>query len=104
MQQEALGFIQIDGLAAAYVVADSGLKAAGVRLVDFERVQGGGLMLIRFAGDVSGIHVAVEVGLRTAKTIGAQAIGHVIARPAWMIGASEIIEKTKRKERGKKNE
>ncbi len=82
MSGEALGFIQLEGLAAAYLVADAGLKAAGVRLVNLERIDGGSLMLIRFAGDVSSIQAAVEIGLNAAQAAGSRARGHVIARPS----------------------
>lgn len=100
MPSESIGLIQVDGLAAAHVVADTGLKAADVRLVGLERVNGGMLILVKFAGDVSGVQAAVEVGLRTAQNAGAHAIGHVIARPA--AGISALITPSQDKKRKKK--
>jgi len=79
----ALGLIQVNGLSAAYAAADAALKSADITLLAMERVDGDALILLKFTGDVASVQAAVEVGLRVAKSVSDQAVGHVIARTAF---------------------
>lgn len=94
----ALGLIQVEALSAAYAAADEALKSADVTLVDLERVQGGGLMLIKITGDVASVQAAVDAGLRVARTIGKDAVGHVIARTSLPIIPVETKTEAEQKE------
>lgn len=82
MNSGALGLIQVEALSAAYAAADAALKSADVAIVGLERIQGGGLMLLKITGDVASVQAAIDAGLRVAQDVGQQAIGHVIARTA----------------------
>ncbi len=78
--QAALGLIETRGIVGAIEAADAAAKAADVRLVDFERV-GGGLVALRFYGDVASVQTAVQAGVDAAQRVGEVLSHHVIPRP-----------------------
>ncbi len=73
MEITALGMIETSGLLTAIEAADAGLKAADVRLLGTDYVRGG-LVMVRFEGEVAAVQSAVDAG-----TMAAQRVGHVIS-------------------------
>ena len=73
MEVTALGMIETSGLLTAIEAADAGLKAAEVRLLGTDYVRGG-LVMVRFEGEVAAVRSAVDAG-----TMAAQRVGHVIS-------------------------
>jgi len=65
----ALGFIETRGLAALIEGTDTGLKAAGVSLIDWKKI-GGGYVTSLFQGDVSAVRAAMDAGAAAAKKVG----------------------------------
>jgi microcompartment protein CcmL/EutN len=78
--QSALGLIETRGMVGVIEAADAAAKAAHVRLVDFERI-GGGLVALRFYGDVASVQTAVEAGVAAAQRVSEVVSHHIIARP-----------------------
>lgn len=89
MRTTALGMIETIGLVAAIEGADAGLKAADVHLLGCDYVRGG-LVMIRFGGDVAAVQAAVDVGTQAADRIGRVISCHVIPRPE--AGVFEILD------------
>ena len=77
---EALGLIETKGLVAAIQAADAMVKAADVRLVQYEKV-GGGYVTVAIRGDVGAVKAATEAGGQAASQIGDVKSIHVIPRP-----------------------
>ncbi len=75
----ALGMIETIGLVSALEAADAGLKAAAVRLLGTDYVRGG-LVMVRFSGEVAAVQAAVDAGAQAAQRIGKVFSAHVIAR------------------------
>ena len=70
MEATALGMIETIGLVSALEAADAGLKAAQVRLLGRDYVRGG-LVMVRFSGDVAAVQAAVDAGAAAARRVGA---------------------------------
>lgn len=79
MEITALGMIETSGLLSAIEAADAGLKAADVRLLGTDYVRGG-LVMVRFEGDVAAVQAAVDAGTESARRIGHVISSHVIPR------------------------
>ena len=79
MNVTALGMIETIGLVSAIEAADAGLKAADVRLLGTDYVRGG-LVMVRFEGDVAAVQAAVAAGSESAKRVGRVYSAHVIPR------------------------
>jgi len=79
MEVTALGMIETSGLLSAIEAADAGLKAADVRLLGTDYVRGG-LVMVRFEGDVAAVQAAVDAGTASAQRIGHVISSHVIPR------------------------
>ena len=79
MEITALGMIETGGLLSAIEAADAGLKAANVRLLGTDYVRGG-LVMVRFEGDVAAVQAAVDAGASAARRIGHLLSAHVIPR------------------------
>ncbi|MGB1891395.1 MAG: BMC domain-containing protein [Candidatus Latescibacterota bacterium] len=80
MAQGAIGFIETRGLVGAIEAADAAAKASSVDLLAFEQV-GGGLVSVRFSGDVAAVQVAVEAGVQAAQRIGEVICHNVMPAP-----------------------
>ncbi|WP_420889694.1 BMC domain-containing protein [Halanaerobium congolense] len=72
--------IETRGLVPAIEAADAGVKAANVKLVGYEIVQGG-LVMVAFVGDVAAVQASVSAGSAAAGKIGTVISEHVIPRP-----------------------
>ncbi len=79
MEITALGMIETSGLLSAIEAADAGLKAANVRLLGTDYVRGG-LVMVRFEGDVAAVQAAVDAGTTAAQRVGVVVSSHVIPR------------------------
>ena len=79
MEVTALGMIETIGLVSSIVAADAGLKAADVRLLGTDYVRGG-LVMVRFEGDVAAVQSAVDAGVGAAQRVGRVFAAHVIPR------------------------
>ncbi|MFA6110232.1 MAG: BMC domain-containing protein [Candidatus Latescibacterota bacterium] len=81
MPQAAVGFIETRGLIGAIEAADAAAKAAGVELLGFHQV-GGGLVTVRFRGNVAAVQTAVQAAIEAAARV-AEVVSHlVIPAPA----------------------
>ena len=81
MVGKSLGLIETVGLAAAVEAVDAALKAANVELIGYELTNGGGMVLVKFSGDVGAVKMAVEAGSLAAKKVNKVVATHVIPRP-----------------------
>jgi len=84
MSQKALGMVETKGILAAYEAADVALKSANVKMVGYE-ISRGGLVVIKFTGDVSAVRSAVDAAKAAASQLSKVWSSHVIARPAQEI-------------------
>ena len=76
----AIGLIETRGLVGAIEAADAAAKAGLVELLEFEQI-GGGLVSVRFSGDVAAVQVAVEAGVDAAQRIGEVLCHNVMPAP-----------------------
>lgn len=82
MSKQALGLIEVIGLATAVEVADAALKSANVQLIGYELAKGGGMTTIKFEGDVGAVKAAVDSGKIIAMKSNALVSTLVIPRPS----------------------
>ena len=80
MAKSAIGFIETRGLIGVIEAADVAAKAAHVQLMGFEEI-GGGLVSIRFSGDVASVQTAVQAGAEAARRVSEVISHHVIPGP-----------------------
>lgn len=70
MSGQSLGLIETVGLTVAVEAADAAMKSANVDLVRYELTKGGGLVTVKFTGDVGAMNAAVAAGVAAANRIG----------------------------------
>ena len=80
MAKPAIGLIETRGLVGAVEAADVAAKSANISLLAFESI-GGGLVSLRFCGDVASVQTAVEAGAEAARRISEVVSHHVIPGP-----------------------
>ena len=80
MAQGAIGLIETRGLVGAVEAADAAAKAGLVELLAFEQI-GGGLVSVRFSGDVAAVQVAVKAGVEAAQRIGEVLCHNIMPAP-----------------------
>ena len=80
MAHESVGLIETRGLVGAVGAADAAVKAGDVSLLPFELI-GGGLVSVKFCGDVAAVKVAVQAGVEAAKDISKLVSHNVIPSP-----------------------
>lgn len=79
---QALGTIEVVGLAAGFEAADVAVKTANVELVGYELAKGGGYVTIKIMGQVGAVKAAVDAAAQAAARI-SQVVGTlVIPRPS----------------------
>ena len=86
---EAVGILEVYGLVCAFMAADSGCKAANVRLEDFDRNKPANaetlpvplLVTIKFRGSVADVSAAVTAAEETAMQHSGVVVKHIIANP-----------------------
>ncbi|MCP1102207.1 microcompartment protein CcmL/EutN [Aequitasia blattaphilus] len=87
--QEAVGMIEVFGLATAYAAADAGCKAGNVRLETFDKNKPANaddlpvplIVMVKFRGSISDVEAAVEAARMKAEEMAGVITAHVIARP-----------------------
>jgi len=80
MEKRSIGMIETLGYVPAIEAADAGTKAADVTLVGYERARGG-LITVKFLGDVGAVKTSVSAGKAAAMKVGTVVAVHVIPRP-----------------------
>lgn len=78
--KQAIGMIETRGLAAAIQAADTMVKSADVKILDYQIV-GSGLVSITVTGEVAAVIAAVENAKVTAAQVGEIISSNVIPRP-----------------------
>ncbi|MBZ2175155.1 BMC domain-containing protein [Schnuerera sp. xch1] len=78
--REALGMVEVRSLVGAIEAADAMMKAANVRIIDFQFV-GSGLVSVTVAGDVAAVKAAVESGEEHAARVAQVISTNVVPRP-----------------------
>lgn len=86
---EAVGMIEVFGLATAFAAADAGCKAADVRLESFDRNKPAHadelpvplIIMIKFRGSVAAVEAAVEAAGARAEELAGVVDSYKIARP-----------------------
>lgn len=95
MAMRALGIIETVGMAAAIEAADTAVKSANVRLLGYELSKGGGMVTIRFEGDVGAVKAALEAATAAAQRVGEVYSKLMIPRPhdelAKMIYNKDVV-------------
>jgi ethanolamine utilization protein EutM len=82
--KEALGMVETRGFVGAVEAADAMCKAARVRLVRYESIQGA-LVTVLVRGPVAEVEAAVAAGVRAADRVGRVLASHVIPAPEFQI-------------------
>ena len=85
----AVGILEVYGLACAFMAADAGCKAANVTLEPFDKNKPANaetlkvplLVTIKFRGSVEDVTAAVEAGIGMAKRTTGVVQSHIIPRP-----------------------
>ena len=86
---DAVGILEVFGLATAFVAADAGCKAANVRLEVFDKNKPANadslpvplLVCIKFRGSVTDVTAAVEAGMEVADRMTGVVQHYVIPNP-----------------------
>lgn len=94
MVKNALGLIEVVGLAAGMEAADAAIKSANVELLGYELSKGGGLVVIKLCGDVGAVKAAVDAGAAAAAKVNKVYAKHVIPRPHNELGGIVITKDT----------
>lgn len=82
MARNALGLIEVVGMTAAIVAADTAVKSANVRLLGYENSKGGGMITVKFEGDVGAVKAALESASVAASKVNRIVSKHLIPRPS----------------------
>lgn len=90
--KDALGLVEVAGLASAIQVADVMVKSANVTMIDIEKAKGNGWMTVKVRGDVGAVQAAVQAGAAEAQQFGHLIAQKVIPRPAegldtWLLAS-----------------
>lgn len=80
MEKRSLGFVETWGFVPAVEAADAGTKAANVKMLGYQVVPVGRVM-VAFAGEVAAVKAAVQSGAAAAARVGQVLAVHVIPRP-----------------------
>ena len=78
---QALGLIEVVGLAAGFEAADVACKSANVDLVGYELAKGGGFVTIKVLGQVGAVTAAIDAAAVAAAKINRVVSKLVIPRP-----------------------
>lgn len=80
--KQAIGLVEVKGLASAVEVSDTMVKVANVELLGVEKARGFGWMTVKVAGDVGAVKAAVDAGKAKAVQHNVFLSALVIPRPA----------------------
>ena len=87
--EEAVGLLEVYGLACAFIAADAGCKAACVRRETFDKNKPANayslpvplLVTVEFRGSVADVEAAMAAGEAMAESLTGVVQKHIIARP-----------------------
>ncbi len=96
--KNALGLIEIRGLATAVLVADTMVKTADVAIIQIEKARGHGWITVKITGDVAAVNAAVSAGKQVGETFQHYISSKVIPRPADSV--ERVFCQTEKKEDG----
>lgn len=95
MMISSLGLIEVVGLVGAIEAADTAVKAANVRVIDYELTKGGGMVTVKIEGEVSAVTAALDAAVMAAERLTTVVSKLVIARPseevARMVEVEELV-------------
>lgn len=94
MVKNAVGLLEVVGLAAAVEAADAAVKAANIELLGYELTKGGGMVVVKLSGDVGAVKAAVEAATAAAARVNRVVATHVIPRPHQEVGALIVTKET----------
>ncbi|MFS0575500.1 BMC domain-containing protein [Sporosarcina sp. 179-K 3D1 HS] len=77
----ALGMIETVGMVAAVTAGDAAIKSADVKLIGYELTKGGGMVTIKFVGNVAAVNAALESASIEAEKVNRVVSKHIIPRP-----------------------
>ncbi|KXH83840.1 BMC domain-containing protein [Sporosarcina sp. HYO08] len=98
---QAIGMIETKGLVGSIEAADAMIKAANVRLIKQEFVDGG-IVTVIVQGDVGAVQAAVDAGRDAVERTGELLGAHVIPRPDESVfGMVKPLEEQKDEEQQK---
>lgn len=80
--KQAVGLVEVSGLASAVNIADTMLKVANVALLGIEKAKGQGWMTIKISGDVAAVTASVDAGKSKSIDNNSYVSALVIPRPA----------------------
>lgn len=80
--KDALGLIEIKGLATAVLVADTMVKTANVTILEVEKTRGLGWMTVKIIGDVAAVTAAIQSGKQVGEQFQHFISSKVIPRPS----------------------
>lgn len=80
--RQAVGLVEVRGLASAVTIADTMLKVANVALLGVEKAKGQGWMTIKITGDVAAVTASVDAGKSKSIETSSYVSALVIPRPA----------------------
>ena len=86
---QAVGILEVYGLAAAFAAGDAGCKAADVTMEPFDKNKPGNadalkvplIVTVKFRGSVDAVRAALEAAQEAAKKVSGVVTMHEIARP-----------------------
>ncbi|PIC70841.1 hypothetical protein CSV77_05900 [Sporosarcina sp. P16b] len=90
--KEALGMIEVFGVAHSIIIADSMLKTSNIRILSTEEVSQAYYTVV-IVGDVDSVHLAIEQGREIADKADVLIASKVIARPMRET-ITNMLEKT----------
>ena len=93
---QALGLIEVKGLAAAINVSDVMVKSANVQVIGIEKAKGMGWMTVKVEGDVGAVKASVDAGKASAISTNSYVTSLVIPRPAQ--GLTDVFGKQAKEE------
>jgi len=82
LPRNAIGLIEVVGMAAALAAADAAVKSANVQLLGYEKTKGGGMITIKFEGDVGAVKAALDAASVEAGKVNRVVSKHFIPRPS----------------------
>jgi microcompartment protein CcmL/EutN len=85
--KNSLGLVEVKGLVAAVLVADTMAKTANISISQLENTKGLGWITIKVVGDIGAVNAAVSAGKLMGESQGFVVTSKVIPRP------SESVEK-----------
>ena len=85
MSKLTLGIIEVAGLTAAVVAADTCVKSANVSLVGYEFSKGSGMTIIKVEGNVGAVTAAINSAIASVEKMSKVISYKVIARPSEAI-------------------